>query len=202
VMLSGTATDFCPNPPTVGGNSQTVTKGATATFNLDITSMNGFAGSVGVACTGAVPGAGSCATSVSTLNVPANGQAPFTVSVPTASSLVRPKAREFRWPSGNWYLAMIVLLAMLWMATLGRRCAQASAAGRENRRMGAVSYLYGKEMMRIAQASLLLLILGFAMSACGGGAGSAATQSNTYSFTVTATSGGAVRTIALTLTVQ
>jgi len=91
---------------------------------------------------------------------------------------------------------------MLGTATLGHRSAQASAALRENRKPGAVSNFYPEKMMRIAQASLLLLILGFAMSACGGGAGSAATQSNTYSFTVTATSGGAVRTIALTLTVQ
>jgi Abnormal spindle-like microcephaly-assoc'd, ASPM-SPD-2-Hydin/Beta-propeller repeat len=202
VMLTGTATDFCPNPPTVGGNSLTVTKGATATFNLDITSMNGFAGSVGLACTGAVPGAGSCATSASTLNVPANGQAPFTVSVPTASGLVSPRAREFRWPPWNWYLAVIALVAMLGIDTLGHRSAQTPAARREDRKLGAVSHLYGKKMMRVAQACLLLLILGFAMSACSGGAGSAATQPNTYSFTVTATSGGATRTIALTLTVQ
>ena len=203
VTLTGTATDFCPNPPTVGGNSQTVTKGTTATFNLDITSMNGFAGSVGLACTGAVPGAGSCATSASTLNVPENGQAPFTVSVPTASSLARPKAREFGWPPWNWYLAVIVLAAMLGMASKGHRSAQASAARLENWKLGAASNFYREKMMRIAQACLLLLIFGFAMSACaGGGGGSAATQSNTYSFTVTATSGGATRTIALTLTVQ
>jgi Abnormal spindle-like microcephaly-assoc'd, ASPM-SPD-2-Hydin/Beta-propeller repeat len=202
VMLTGTATDFCPNPPTVGGNSLTVTKSATATFQLDITSMNGFSGSVGIACTGAVPGAGSCATSASTLNVPANGQAPFTVSVPTASSVVRPRAREFRWPPWNWYLAVIALATMLGMATLGHRFAQASATLRENRKLGAVSYFYGKKIMRIAQASLLLLIFGFAMSACSGGPGPAATQSNAYSFTVTATAGGATRTIALTLTVQ
>jgi hypothetical protein len=201
-MLNGTATDFCPNPPTVGGTSQTVPKGTTAVFNLDITSMDSFAGSVAVACTGAVPGAGACATSVSTLNVPANGQAPFTVSVPTASGLVRPKAREFRWPPWNWYLAAIALVAMLGMASLGLRSVQASGAGRENKKLGAVRNFYGKKTMWVAQASLLLLILGFAMSACSGGPGSASTQPNTYTFTVTATSGGATRTIALTLTVQ
>ncbi|MGD0402284.1 MAG: choice-of-anchor D domain-containing protein [Candidatus Acidiferrales bacterium] len=202
VMLNGTATDFCPNPPTVGGNSQTVTKGATAVFNLDITSMDSFAGSVAVACTGAVPGAGSCATSVSTVNVPANGQAPFTVSVPTASGLARPRAREFGWPPRNWYLAVIALAAMLGMATVGYRSAQGSAAGLVNRKLGAVSYFDGQRIMRITQACLLLLMLGFAMSACSGGPGSASTQPNTYTFTVTATSGGATRTIALTLTVQ
>jgi hypothetical protein len=115
---------------------------------------------------------------------------------------VSPKAREFRWPPWNWYLAVIALVAMLGMATLGHRSAQTSAALRENRKFGAVWNFYGKKTMRIAQACLLLLILGFAMSACSGGAGPAATQSNTYSFTVAATSGGATRTIALTLTVQ
>lgn len=203
VMLSGIATDFCPNPPTVGGTSLTVTKGATATFHLDITSMNGFAGSVGLACTGAVPGAGSCATSASTLTVPANGQAPFTVNVPTASSLGSPKDREFRWPPWNFYLAAIALLAMLGMATLGHRFAQASAARRENQSVGAVSDSNWGNMMRIAQALSLLLIFALTMSACsGGGGGSTAPQATTYSFTVTATAGTTTRTIALTLTVQ
>jgi hypothetical protein len=202
VTLNGTATDFCPNPPTVGGTSLTVTQGTTAVFNLDITSMDSFAGSVGLSCAGAVPGAGSCTTSPSTLNVPANGQAPFMVKVPTASGLVRPNAREFRWPPWNRYVIVIALIAMFGLATLNRRSAQLSAARRENRKRGAVSNSYQTEMTRIAQACLLLLIFGFAISACGGGGGSSATQANTYSFTVTATSGGATRTIALTLTVQ
>jgi len=204
VMLNGTATDFCPDPPTVGGTSQTVPAGTTAVFDLDITSMDGFAGTVGLACTGSVPGGGSCTTSPSTLNVPANGQAPFVANIPTGSSLVRPKAREFKSPPSNWYLIVIALLSLLGLASVGHGAAQPSASLRKNQQPGTASRLYRRRMMRVAQACSLLLMLALAISACGsgGGGGSSVTQPNTYSFTVTATAGGTTRTIALTLTVQ
>jgi len=204
VMLSGTATDFCPDPPTVGGTSQTVPAGATAVFDLDITSMDDFAGTVGLACTGAVPGAGSCTTSPSTVNVPKNGQAPFVANIPTGSSLVRPKARDFRSPPWNWYLILIALLLLLGLASLSRRAAQLSASLGENQQLGTASRLYRQRMTRVAQACSLLIMLALVMSACGsgGGGGSSVPQPNTYSFTVTATAGGTTRTIALTLTVQ
>ena len=205
VMLNGTATDFCPNPPMVGGTSLTVTQGATAVFNLDITSMDGFAGSVALACTGAVPGAGSCMTSSSTLNVPKNGQAPFTVNIPTVSGLVRPNAKEFRSPPRNWWLAVIALITLITIfgsAALRCRPVRGSASSGEGRNPEWASNFYLKKMMRIAQACLLVLMFGFAIAACGGGGAAPATQPSTFSFTVTATSGGATRTIALTLTVQ
>jgi hypothetical protein len=204
VMLNGTATDFCPDPPTVGGTSQTVPAGTTAVFDLDITSMDGFAGTVGLACTGSVPGGGSCTTSPSTLNVPANGQAPFVANIPTGSSLVRPKAREFKSPPSNWYLIVIALLSLLGLASVGHGAAQPSASLRKNQQPGTASRLYRQRVMRVAQACSLLLMLALAISACGsgGGGGSSVTQPNTYSFTVTATAGGTTRTIALTLTVQ
>jgi centrosomal CEP192-like protein len=202
VALNGTATDFCPNPPTVGGNNLTVTQGTTAVFHLAINSTDGFAGTVALSCAGAVPGAGSCTTSTSTVAVPANGQAPFMVSVPTASELVRPKAREFRTPPWSWYVLMAGLIAILGLSSLGHRLVRDSALGRWDQNSGSVSDFCGKRrMIRIVPACALLFILLFAMSACGGG-GSSATQANTYSFTVTATSGGATRTITLTLTVQ
>jgi hypothetical protein len=202
--LNGTATDFCPNPPMVGGTSLTVTPGATAVFNLDITSMNGFAGSVGLACTGTVPGAGSCTTSPSTLNVPANGQTPFMVNVPTTAGVVRPNAKEFRLPP-NWYLtlgALITLITILGPATLRRRSVQRFESSQDNQNSVLPSNFYRNKMMRIAQGCSLLFMLGFAISACGGGGAAPAAQASTFSFTVTATSGGATRTIALTLTVQ
>lgn len=203
VMLNGTATDFCPDPPTVGGTSQTVPAGTTAVFNLDITSMDGFAGTVGLACTGAVPGAGSCTTSPSTVNVPKNGQAPFVANIPTGSSLVRPKARDFKSPPWNRYPMVIALLSLLGLASLSRRAVQLSASLRENQRPRTASRLYRQRMTRAVQPCSLLLMLALAMSACGsGGGGSSVTQPNTYSFTVTATAGGTTRTIALTLTVQ
>ena len=203
VTLSGTATDFCPDPPTVGGTTLTVAQGTTATFHLDITSIDAFAGTVGLSCTGAVPGAGSCATSSSTVNVPANGQAPFMVTVPTAAGFVRPKAREFRWPPWNLYLVVVALAAMLGLASLGHRSVQDVASILGYRKLYSGSNFYRKKVAWLAQACLLLAIFGFAISACGGGGGAApAAQASTFSFIVTATSGGATRTIALTLTVQ
>ncbi len=204
VMLNGTATDFCPDPPTVGGTSQTVPAGTTAVFNLDITSMDGFAGTVGLACTGAVPGAGSCTTSPSTVNVPANGQAAFVANIPTASGLVRPKAKEFNSPPWNRYPIVIALLSLVGLASLSRRAVQPSASLGKNRQPGATPHFCPKRIIRAAQACSLLLMLGLAISACGSGSGggSSVPQPNTYSFTVTATAGGTTRTIALTLTVQ
>ncbi len=205
VMLSGTATDFCPDPPTVGGTSQTVPAGTTAVFNLDITSMDGFAGTVGLACTGAVPGAGSCATSPTTVTVPANGQAPFVANIPTGSSLVRPKAREFKSPPSNRYSDGNCTAVAAWVGQPKPSCRAAfEPRCEENQQPGTASRLYRQRMTRVAQACSLLLMLALAMSACGsgGGGGSSVPQPNTYSFTVTATAGGTTRTIALTLTVQ
>ena len=203
--LNGTATDFCPNPPVVGGASLTVTQGAKAVFNLDITSINGFAGSVGLACTGAVPGAASCTTSPSTVNVPANGQAPFMVSVPTGAGLARPNVKRFKSPPRNWYLIVIALMTLITAfgpTTLRGRSVRGSASYQEGRKPEPASNFSWGKMVRIAQACSLLLIFAFAISACGGGGAAPAAQASTFSFTVTATSGGATRTIALTLTVQ
>jgi hypothetical protein len=202
VMLNGTATDFCPDPLKVGGTAQTVPAGTPAVFNLDITSMDGFAGSVGLACMGTVPGAGSCATSASTLNVPANGQAPFMVTIPTAAGFVHPKAREFRWPPWNLYLIVIAVAAILGLISLGHRSGQDLASISGHRKLYSDSNFYRKKITRFAKACLLLVIFAIAISACGGGGAAPAAQASTFSFTVTATSGGATRTIALTLTVQ
>jgi HYDIN/CFA65/VesB family protein/centrosomal CEP192-like protein/beta-propeller repeat-containing protein len=183
VVLSGTATDFCPAPPAVGGGSITVSPGMTATYQLDVTSVGGFSGAVAMACTGSVPG-GTCMTSASTVNVTANGQTPFQVSVTTGTSAGSPNARQFRWPPWNWCLIAISLFAMFALANLKRRANLDSARARW-----------------ISPALVLLVLFSVAMSACGGGTGSVQTA-NTYSLTVTATAGGATRTLGLTLIVQ
>jgi putative copper export protein len=138
------------------------------------------------------------------VTVPANGQAAFVANIPTGSSVVRPKARDFKSPPWNWYLIVIALLSLLGLASVGHGAAQPSASLRKNQQPGTASRLYRQRVMRVAQACSLLLMLALAISACGsgGGGGSSVTQPNTYSFTVTATAGGTTRTIALTLTVQ
>ena len=84
VALSGTATDFCAGPSTVGGNTVTVSSGTAATYQLDITSSRGFSDPVAIACSGSVPG-GTCTASAASVNVPASGQSPFQVTVTTAA---------------------------------------------------------------------------------------------------------------------
>ena len=183
MVISGTATDFCPAPPAVGGSSITVSPGMTATYQLDVTSIGGFSGAVAVACTGSVPG-GTCKTSASTVNVAANGQTPFQVNVTTGTSAESPNARQFRWPPWNWCLIAISLFAMFALANLKRR-----------------ANLLSSRALWISPALVLLVLFSVAMSACGGGAAAVKTA-NTYSLTVTATAGGATRTLGLTLIVQ
>jgi len=183
VVLSGAATDFCPAPPAVGGSSITVSAGTTATYQLDVTSVGGFSGAVAVACTGSVPG-GTCMTSASTVNVAANGQTPFQVSVTTGTSAGSPNEQQFRWPPWNRYLIAIALLAIFALANLKHRA-----------KLNSFTALW------ISPAFVLLVLFSVAMSACGGGAAAVKTA-NTYSLTVTATAGGATRTLELTLIVQ
>jgi hypothetical protein len=185
VALSGTATDFCPAPPAVGGNSITVTPGMTATYQLDVTSVGEFSGTVSLACAGSVPG-GTCMTSAPTVNVAANGQTPFQVSVTTGTSAASPDARRFRWPPWNWCLLAAALFAIFVLAKLNHRANLNSSRALWN-----------------SPAFVCLVLFSLAMSACGGGAGAGAVKTaNTYSLTVTATAGGATRTLGLTLTVQ
>jgi len=95
IPLTGVATDFAIDPPSVGATSATVTAGQTATYQLDVESINGFAGSITLACTGAPAGA-ACSNVPTSLAVSANATVPFQVTVSTtarpasAKSLRRP----------------------------------------------------------------------------------------------------------------
>jgi hypothetical protein len=123
-------------------------------------------------------------TSASTVNVAANGQTPFQVNVTTGTSAGNPNARQFRWPPWNWCLLAISLLGMFALANLKHR-----------------ANLHSSRALWTSPALVLLVLFSVAMSACGGGTGAVKTA-NTYSLTVTATAGGATRTLGLTLVVQ
>jgi hypothetical protein len=84
VPLTGPATDFDIDPPAAGNTSATVTAGQTATYNLDVQSIDNFAGSVNLTCTGA-PAAAVCSLQPTTLTVTPNSAVPFQVQVSTAA---------------------------------------------------------------------------------------------------------------------
>ncbi len=178
-----TIQDFSVQPSSGSSNSQTVTAGASAIYNLSIDSPDGLTGSVGFTCTGA-PSQATC-----TVNSPVTIPGSTTVTVSTTARsavLMRPKP-----PTGPWiWLWMLALLAAVGVRLMaGRRLAW-------NR----------------AWAPLAVAMLSVALWAgCGGGGGGGTptprgTPAGTYSLTVTGTytSGTTTvhRNITLTLKVN
>ncbi|MGD0303756.1 MAG: choice-of-anchor D domain-containing protein [Candidatus Acidiferrales bacterium] len=188
VALSGTAEDFELGPVASGGTSVSVDMGSTATFNLDLTSSGGFAGAVAVTCAGTtLPG--TCTVTPASITAAANAQEAFSVTVATSASDTR-RMGLFAWlfepkgasPTGVRFLLGLILCGFLFATVRVRR-------------------------IRIAACSALLLAaVVFGVAACGGGAAGDPVDppptSETYSLTVTATSGTATRTLPLTLTVN
>jgi hypothetical protein len=192
IAISGTAGgQFCMDPPALGATSATVVAGQPAAYQLDVVSMNGFAGSVPMTCTGA-PTASVCSVTPASVPVTANSAAVFQVNVTTtARSAAFPaflRQREIGTSRElSFLLVAIAALADLWAFALNDR---------------------GTRLTRFVQASVLTLFFTIALVACGGGGGSGGggpstgTPVGTYSLTVTGTGGGTSQTIRLTLVVQ
>jgi hypothetical protein len=205
--LTGSVDDFSLSTTSSGSLSVAVTAGATASYSLQVNSLNGFSGTVAITCAGA-PAEATCSASPSPVSVAATGATPFSVSVPTqqlVSGAVwgRPgpaPANRIYWPpepplARTLGLAIVVFV----MAAL-------CAAGFGGRRL----------LRRIAVASVFIFVLlaAVALTSCGsGGSGTQATPqadtpAGTYSLTVTAaftpsgTSQVVSRTLPLTLAVQ
>jgi hypothetical protein len=192
IALTGTAEDFELGPSVNGGGTLTVTGGDTATFNLDVTSIGGFTGAVALTCTGtSLPG--TCAAAPSTINATANGQTAFQVNVGTSADAKRVRAfatgnfaaRAVRF--GESLRAVSLVFAIFWLVAL--------------------SLLHRARWRRwrfASAAAIVLIFLTMALAACGSGGGATTDPppASTYMLTVTATSGGATRTLPLTLTVD
>ncbi|MGA9248154.1 MAG: choice-of-anchor D domain-containing protein [Candidatus Acidiferrales bacterium] len=189
IALTGSATDFCVDPP--GLTTQTVTAGASAAYTVDLVSFTGFAGSVTMACTD--PAAASACT-VLPASATASGTTPvpIQVSVTTTAGSAASSAKPFGTqrvtpiasPSAK-ILLVVLLLMTFWTAVPApplRRSAQ------------------------FARTAAMAILLAVSLAACfGGGTGGNAvtgTPTGTYTLTITATSGTTTRTIPLTLIVQ
>jgi hypothetical protein len=84
VPLTGPAMNFVIDPPSVSATSATVTAGQTATYQLNLKSIDGFAGPVTLTCSGAPAGA-TCTVIPAPITLAANATAPFQVQVTTTA---------------------------------------------------------------------------------------------------------------------
>ena len=179
-------TDFSIAVATGGSALATVTAGQTASYKLQVSPSNGFTGTVTLTCSGA-PNQASCTPAPSSPAV--NGIAtPFTVNVtttaPSIAGLVVGGPASAPLSSSIGVLLGLVMLMVLIGTNLGMPRPQR------------------------ALAPVLALIALALLSGCGGGSPNPAptpmggTPKGTYTLTVTGSSGGANRTISLTLTVN
>lgn len=189
VSLTATATDFSlaaatgANCPAAGNCSisATVTAGQTATYDLQVSPVSGFNGIVSLTCT-AVPSSLTC--SVSPASVPPSGSSSyaFSVSVSNTSSVMTlhltPGMPEL--PVRYRILPVSALALVLVFVCV------AIVAGQAKR-------------LRVPALFVLLLSLGY-VSGCSHGGG--AKPPTNATITVTGTSSGANRTLALSLTVN
>ena len=187
VSLAGSATDFALAAAASGSTTATVTDGNTATYNLQVSSLNGFAGTVALGCAGA-PALAVCTVAPSSVALSGPSSA-FTVTVTTtAPSLVTPPAAPREWPPIKPLFIELALLVALFVFALKGRF-QAKASGRR---------------LRLAYALAIISIALVTASGCGGGGGvhNPGTPKGTSTLTITGTSGGANHTLDLKLTVN
>jgi hypothetical protein len=195
---TGTGTDFSlsaaigNNCPTEGNcsTSATVNAGQTATYNLQISPVNGFDGTVGLSCGDALAKS-TCSLSLSSVTVSGATPSAFTVSVSTsAGSLIGPQTKQpnMRPSARIVFLVLAVLMVALLLAT------SAVEAKRSKRRF-------------VTLLAPLVFSLGL-LSACGssggnsggGGGGNNGTTSGTV--TINGTSNGVNRPLSLILNVD
>ena len=204
VNLSGSGADFAVGPAP-GGGSTTVAAGKTASYSLTIGGNSGFIGSVSLSCSGA-PTAATCEVSPATVRVNNASGATATVTVTTTARSVTVSRDEGSRP--GIYGTLRVVVVALYSFGLALSIGLMLIAGSRQRR-------------RISWAQVaagVLLLVGLAISGCGGGsAGGTAmpppsggtatgTPAGSYTITVTATAGSGASAVShttnLTLVVQ
>ena len=175
ISLSGSGPDFSLTSST---NSATVAPGGTATYTLTFSSTIGFTGTVGLTCSGA-PQAATCSISPTSVVLDGTNDATATVSVTTTApasvpSLLGPFSGK---PWLPWFLALAALLSLL-------------------------SSLRARRVGPVLATALLFAAFGPSCGSTPPGGGSLSTPVGTSTLTVTATSGGVVHTVDLTLNVN
>jgi len=190
VTLTGTG--LPPQDFSLGDSSNntttniTLNAGDSTNLSLKFTSMNGFAGSITLACAanGTAPTGVAC-TAVTPVTLTAGGTATGTVIITTVARTL-PAGLEMLPTSGAGRVATLVLVSLVAMALFSMK------------RHGSL----------VRSSGLLMLLCAFALgiTGCstskGTGPNPSGTPAGTYTYTVTATSGTAVHKQTVNLTVN
>jgi large repetitive protein len=182
--ISGTTSTVPDFSVTTALSTATISAGQSATFTLQVTSVNGFNKPITLACSGLPVGA-TCSISPNPVT-PAGAATPVTVTMDTAVRNLLPPGTSFR--RTPWQLPSHPLNYLLWLAVL----LMAALLAQARRRPALAAFGF----------AVVLLI---ALTGCGGGNSAgvpAGTQAGTYTITVSATSGSLVHNTTLTLQVK
>ncbi|MGB6883348.1 MAG: hypothetical protein WBE10_04825, partial [Candidatus Acidiferrum sp.] len=206
VGLAGTGTDFSIGLAPGGSATTTVAAGSSATYNLQVTPIGGFDGTVALSCTGAPPESTCFVPEVST---PPSGNVAATFSVQvntTAPSIAMPGVgRQWHPLDGLRMLPMFLMVALA--STLLAFATRFRGPAAQWRHAYASAVLLG------------FLVLAIILIGCGGGSynstptpppsggtptppPSGGTPTGKYTLTVTGTSNGVSHSEILTLIVN
>lgn len=198
VGLTGTGTDFSIGLAPGGSATATVSAGSPATYNLQVTPISGFNGTVALSCTGA-PLKSTCTPSEASATPNGNAAAVFSVQVATTARSVAPPGigRPWRPFDGLRILPMVLMVALA--STLLAFAYRFRDAVAQRRRAYAFAVPLG------------FLVLAIILIGCGGGGynsspvpppPSGGTPTGNYALTITGTSNGVSHSQTLTLTVN
>jgi YVTN family beta-propeller protein len=185
VELSGNGQDFAL---TAVDSAQTIPPGSTAVYNLQLSPLGQFAGTVSLTCSGAPP-LSACSVKPSSVMLDGTSAANVTLNVTTTGyriGFLQPPGRLGPPPAMLW-LVLAVLLALPMLAGEKLRRFRLSA---------------GSSILRRASSFAALLLIVVLWSSCVSGRLRSGTPAGTYTVTVTATSQTVSHSLSVTLIVQ
>jgi FG-GAP-like repeat/Abnormal spindle-like microcephaly-assoc'd, ASPM-SPD-2-Hydin len=193
IALTGIGTDFSISAASGGSTSATLTAGQMATYNLEVSPVSGFQGTVALNCSGA-PSLALCTASPASMTLNGTVASALTATVTTtASSVTVPTTEPHTWPP----LALVRLISLLLLAAaLLAFLAHLRGAANLPRRGLAFAPALALALM------ILTWVGGCAGGGGGGGQHNPGTPTGTYTLTLTGTSSGVSHTLNLSLTVN